>query len=140
MLIFFLTVLPGILFSLLFYFLDKNRKKLNIPFLVLTFIFGGVSSYLCYRLEWHFGSYFKKVAESNLLEVLFYAIFGVAIFEEGLKLFFAFIFSRLNKIKDRLQELLNEKNITSYKLSQDLYQKVHQVLHPQVHRLCYVLQ
>ena len=92
-------IFPGIVFALLFYFLDKNKKDINIIWLIATFIFGAISSYLCYRLEWHFGGYFKKVAESNLFEVFIYALFGVAVFEEGLKLFFAFIFSRLDKVK-----------------------------------------
>lgn len=90
-------LLPGIVFALLFYFLDKKRENLNIVFLIATFVFGCLSSYLAYRLEWHFGSYFKEMADSNLLEVFIYALFGVAIFEEGLKLFFSFMFSRMNK-------------------------------------------
>ena len=92
-------IMPGIVFALLFYLLDKNKKDINIIYLVGTFIFGCLCSYLCYRLEWHFGSYFKKVAESNLFEVFIYALFGVAIFEEGAKLFFTFLFSFLNKVK-----------------------------------------
>lgn len=92
-------IMPGIVFALLFYLLDKNKKDINILFLIGTFVFGAISSYLCYRLEWHFGSYFKKVAESNLFEVFFYAVFGVAIFEEGAKLFFSFLFGTFNKIK-----------------------------------------
>ena len=92
-------ILPGIVFAIVFYLLDKNRKDINIFMLIAAFIFGAISSYLCYRLEWHFGSYFKKVAESNLFEVFIYALFGVAIFEEGAKLFFSFIFSFLNKVK-----------------------------------------
>ena len=92
-------VFPGIFFALLFYFLDKNKKDINIVLLIATFIFGAISSYLCYRLEWHFGGCFKKVAESNLFEVFIYALFGVAIFEEGAKLFFSFVFGFLNKVK-----------------------------------------
>ena len=67
----------------------------------MAFFCGCLSSYLCYRLEWHFGSYFKKVADSNLLEVFFYALFGVAIFEEGSKLFFSLLFIWLNKIRKK---------------------------------------
>ena len=92
-------ILPGIVFAILFYMLDKNKKDINIVLLIATFVFGAISSYLCYRLEMHFGGYFKKVAQSNLFEVFFYAVFGVAIFEEGSKLFFAFLFGLLNKIK-----------------------------------------
>lgn len=94
-------IMPGIVFALLLYLLDKNKKDINILYLIGTFIFGCLCSYLCYRLEWHFGSYFKKVAESNLLEVYIYALFGVAIFEEGSKLFFSFLFSRLNKVSKK---------------------------------------
>lgn len=91
-------ILPGIVFSVLIFLFDQNRKSIKIPLLLMTFFCGCLSSYLCYRLEWHFGSYFKKVAESNLFEVFFYALFGVAIFEEGSKLFFTLLFILLNKI------------------------------------------
>ncbi len=93
-------ILPGLLFAFIFYFLDKKRKNINIAFLIGTFIMGCISSYIAYRLEWHFGSYFKEMKESNLFEVFIYAIFGVAIFEEGLKLFFSSIFSRINKVRE----------------------------------------
>ena len=92
-------IIPGIVFAILFYLLDKKKKDINIVLLIATFLFGCVSSYLCYRLEWHFGGYFKKVAESNLFEVFIYALFGVAVFEEGAKLFFSFLFGVLNKVK-----------------------------------------
>ncbi|MBR3211373.1 MAG: PrsW family intramembrane metalloprotease [Bacilli bacterium] len=94
-------IFPGIFFSILFFLLDKNRKEIKIPYLLMAFVGGCISSYLCYRLEWHFGSYFKKVAESNLFEVFFYALFGVAIFEEGSKLFFSILFLFLNRIKKK---------------------------------------
>lgn len=94
-----LGILPGIVFSILFFFLDKNRKDINLVMLIATFIFGCLSSYICYRLEWHFGSYFKKVAVSNIFEVFIYALFGVAIFEEGSKLFFSILFSGFNGVK-----------------------------------------
>ena len=105
-------ILPGIVFTLIFYLLDKNKNDINIILLFATFIFGAISSYLCYRLEWHFGSYFKKVAESNLFEVFIYALFGVAIFEEGSKLFFSFIFSFLNKTK-HLTNIVTYSVVTS---------------------------
>lgn len=105
-------ILPGIVFALVFYLLDKNKKDINIVLLLASFIFGCVSSYLCYRLEWHFGSYFKKVAESNLFDVFIYALFGVAIFEEGAKLFFTFLFSFLNKVK-HLTNIVTYSVITS---------------------------
>ena len=92
-------ILIGLLLSFLFYYLDKERKKINFKYLILTFLGGCLACYLSSRLEWHFGSYFKEMSESNLFEVFIYALFGVAVFEEGLKLFFAFIFSRLDKVK-----------------------------------------
>ena len=91
-------IIPGIFFAIIFYLLDNNKKDINLLLLIISFIFGCISSYICYRLEWHFGSYFKRVAESNLFEVYFYALFGVAIFEEGIKLFFSYIFCFLNKV------------------------------------------
>lgn len=92
-----LGLLPGILFCILFLIQDKHitKKKLIIYFLLL--IFGALGSYVCYRIEMHVGSYFKRVAESNWFEILFYAIFGVAIFEEGYKWFYTFLCSFLKK-------------------------------------------
>ena len=92
-------ILIGLLLSFLFCYLDKDRKNINFKYLILTYLGGCLACYLSSRLEWHFGSYFKEMSESNLFEVFIYALFGVAIFEEGLKLFFAFIFSKLNKVK-----------------------------------------
>ena len=105
-------IIPGIIFAIIFYLLDRNKKDINLIFLLGAFVFGGISSYICYRLEWHFGSYFKKVAESNLFEVFIYALFGVAIFEEGTKLFFSFVFSFLNKVK-HLTNVVTYSVITS---------------------------
>lgn len=81
----FIGLLPGIIWILLFVVLDSNKKKRNYKYLLLLFILGGLGSYFCYRLEMHFGSYFKKTSISNYGEILIYAICGVAIFEEGYK-------------------------------------------------------
>ena len=92
-------IIPGIIFAIIFYLLDRNKKDINLIFLLGAFVFGGISSYICYRLEWHFGGYFKEMYESNILEVFIYALLGVALFEEGAKLFFSFLFSSLNKVR-----------------------------------------
>lgn len=77
--------LPALIFLILFGLIDKKfiRKKW-LPLLIVLIV-GAFGSYICYRFEMHFGSYFKKVAVSTYLETLFYALLGVAIFEEGYK-------------------------------------------------------
>lgn len=77
--------LPALIFIILFGLLDKKFTRKRWLQLLLVLIISGIGSYICYRFEMHFGSYFKKVKDSTYLEVLFYAIFGVAIFEEGYK-------------------------------------------------------
>ncbi|MBQ6324006.1 MAG: PrsW family intramembrane metalloprotease [Bacilli bacterium] len=91
--------LPAIIFIILFYFLDKDFVKKSWFKLLIVLIVGAVGSYICYRFEMHFGSYFKKVKDSTYLEVLFYAIFGVAIFEEGYKWLISFCTTSVDKDK-----------------------------------------
>ena len=81
----FIASLPAIIFIVLFSLIDKKFVKKKWLILLGVLLVGAIGSYICYRFEMHFGSYFKKVAVSNYFEVLFYAIFGVAIFEEGYK-------------------------------------------------------
>ena len=77
--------IPALLSIALFLSLDKKILKEKWLFLITILIISAIGSYICYRLEMHFGSYFKKVSQSTYLEILLYAIFGVAIFEEGYK-------------------------------------------------------
>lgn len=92
--------LPAFIFIVLFGLLDKKFTRKRWLQLLLVLIISGIGSYICYRFEMHFGSYFKKVKDSTYLEVLFYAIFGVAIFEEGYKWLISTIAINLdNKVK-----------------------------------------
>ena len=77
--------IPTIIWMLILIIIYSRDIKKKYRELLLCFVLGTVGSYFCYRLEMHFGSYFKKVAVSNYWEILFYAFFGVAIFEEGYK-------------------------------------------------------
>lgn len=95
-----LGLLPGIILSIIFFFNDKNMNKKKIINIIILLFLGAIGSYICYRFEMHFGGYFKKVKDSNYLEVLFYAIFGVAVFEEGYKWFITCLISFLSKIKN----------------------------------------
>lgn len=95
-------IIPGLLWSILFIILNKDNIKKTYKELLLCFILGGIGSYICYRLEMHYGSYFKKVKDSNYFEILFYAIFGVAIFEEGYKWFITKIGLFSKKRKDNI--------------------------------------
>lgn len=81
----FMASLPAFIFIILFGLLDKKLIRKKWFLLIGILLIGAIGSYICYRFEMHFGSYFKKVAVSTYLETLFYALFGVAIFEEGYK-------------------------------------------------------
>ena len=96
----FFSILPGLLFCILFYLLDKNKSKNRLIQLILIFLIGGLGAYITYRVEWHFGSYFPKFKDSTAFQILIYAIFGVAIYEEGYKWLFTSIFTYSKKIKD----------------------------------------
>ena len=93
-------IVPSVLLIILFLLNDKNLYKRKIITIVLLLILGGIGSYISYRFEMHYGSFFKKVKDSNYFEIVFYAIFGVAIFEEGYKWFITCLVSMFSKIKN----------------------------------------
>ena len=90
-------ILPGVLLSVLFFLNDRKVTKDKFLNIIILLILGAIGSYICYRFEMHYGGYFKKVKDSNYFEVLFYAIFGVAIFEEGYKWFITLLMSFFSK-------------------------------------------
>lgn len=102
-------ILPGVLLSVLFYLNDRKVTKDKFLNIIILLILGAIGSYICYRFEMHYGGYFKKVKDSNYFEILFYAIFGVAIFEEGYKWFITLLMSFFSK-KD------NSYDIVSYSI------------------------
>jgi len=83
--VYLLGMIPFFIFLLLFSFIGKYSFKKNYKTIIIFSILGCIGSYFSYRVEMHIGSYFKKVIYSNYFEILFYAIFGVAIVEEGYK-------------------------------------------------------
>ena len=102
MLKYLIGIIPLIIIVILYLIFDKNKSiKKNLLLLVL-FIIGCIGSYICYRIEVHIGGYFPKIKTYGYIASIFYAIFGVAIFEEGYKWFFtnSFIYKRkLSKIE-----------------------------------------
>lgn len=99
-------LLPGIILFICFFLVFRPKTKKKILIILLLVILGSIGSYICYRLEMHYGSYFKKVKDSNYFEILFYAFFGVAIFEEGYKLFITFFVSLFDKAKKHFNVML----------------------------------
>ena len=93
----FIAILPALIFIIIFSLMDRDLIKKKWFTLFAIFVIGAIGAYVTYRFEMHFGSYFKKVKDSNYFEVLFYAIFGVAIFEEGYK----WLLPTLLSIKDK---------------------------------------
>ncbi len=100
-------LIPGIIWLIIIYLLTKKSWKNKWLYILIIIITGAISSYICYRLEMHFGTYFKKVKDSNYFEILLYAIFGVAIFEEGIKWLITTVISFIDK---------NKKSIITYSL------------------------
>ena len=98
-------ILPGVLLSVLFFLNDRKVTKDKFLNIIILLILGAIGSYICYRFEMHYGGYFKKVKDSNYFEVLFYAIFGVAIFEEGYKWFITLLMSFFSK-KDNSYDIV----------------------------------
>lgn len=98
-------ILPGVLLSILFILNDRKVTKEKLLNIIILLILGAIGSYICYRFEMHYGGYFKKVKDSNYFEVLFYAIFGVAIFEEGYKWFITLLISFFSK-KDNSYDIV----------------------------------
>ncbi len=100
MLKYFIAVLPAIIILFLYIILDKDKnskKNLNI---FLLFLMGCIGSYICYRIEMHIGGYFPKIKKYGYIAAIFYAIFGVAIYEEGYKWFFTNAFTINKKLKN----------------------------------------
>ena len=87
--VYLLGMIPFFIFLLFFLFIRKYKT------IIIFFILGCIGSYLSYRVEMHIGSYFKKVIYSNYFEILFYAVFGVAIIEEGYKWFISFLSNKI---------------------------------------------
>ncbi|MBQ6477253.1 MAG: PrsW family intramembrane metalloprotease [Bacilli bacterium] len=93
MLKYFIAVLPAIIILILYLIFDKDKNRNKNIKLIILFILGGIGSYLCYRIEMRTGGYFPKIKTYGYMASLFYAVFGVAIFEEGYKWFFTNVFS-----------------------------------------------
>lgn len=96
-----LGLLPGLLLFIYFFSIFKPKDKKKFIIILILVVLGSIGSYFCYRLEMHYGSFFKKVKDSNYLEILFYAFFGVAIFEEGYKWFVTLFASFFDKYKKK---------------------------------------
>jgi len=88
-------MIPFFAFLVLFSLIKKYSLKKNYKTIIIFFLLGCIGSYFSYRVEMHIGSYFKKVIYSNYFEILFYAIFGVAIIEEGYKWFISFLSNKI---------------------------------------------
>lgn len=105
---YFIAVLPIFLIVLLFNVLDKEKNKKKLFILILLFIFGALGSYITYRVENKVGSYFPEMVDMNYFMAFIYAIFGVAIFEEGVKLFFIYLLT----LKEKYNKYFSWLNIS----------------------------
>ena len=100
MLKYFIAVLPAIIVFVLYIIFDKDKNRKKNTNLLLLFIIGCIGSYICYRIEMHIGGYFPKIKKYGYIASIFYAIFGVAVFEEGYKWFFTNVFTINKKLKN----------------------------------------
>ena len=101
MLKYFFAILPVFIIVLLFYINDKEKDKRKKIIYILLLLFGMLGSYITYRVENKVGSYFPEMTDMNYLFAFIYSIFGVAIWEEGVKLFFLFLFTYKEKFKKK---------------------------------------
>ena len=93
------AILPIFFIILIFNILDREKKNKKYLILILLFILGALGSYITYRVENKVGSYFPEMVDMNYFMAFIYAVFGVAIFEEGVKLFFIYFLTLKEKYK-----------------------------------------
>ena len=101
MLKYFVGIIPLLVFIILYLLFDKDKSLSKNIKLLLILIIGGIGSYICYRIEVHIGGYFPKIKDYGYLASIFYAIFGVAIFEEGYKWFFTNVFKYKKELSNK---------------------------------------
>lgn len=92
--------IPAIIIGFILYYFDTDKSKKKVLMLLLSFIVGAAMFYIAYRLDMHFGSYFKGYIAASYFKSFLYALFGVAIFEESCKLFGSLIFIFKYRIKN----------------------------------------
>lgn len=92
--------IPSIIISFVLYYFDSDKSKKNFLILILSFIVGAIMFYFAYRLDMHFGTYFKGYIAASYFKSFLYALFGVAIFEESCKMFGTLVFMTKYKIKN----------------------------------------
>ena len=85
MLSYLVGIVPSLIICLVIALLCSKLKIKDFIIMIIVFIMGFVGAYITYRFEMHFGGYFPKIHQGQYLRSLFYALFGVAIFEEGYK-------------------------------------------------------
>ena len=97
MLSYIVGIVPSLLVCLIIALLCSKLNFKDISIIIIVFIMGFVGAYVTYRFEMHFGGYFPKIHHGQYLRSLFYALFGVAIFEEGYK----WVISSVSTIKEK---------------------------------------
>lgn len=94
---YFIGIVPIVLFLIIFNINDKEKNKKKLIISYLLFLLGMLGSYITYRVENKVGSYFPEMIDMNYFMVFIYSIFGVAVWEEGVKLFFLFVLTLKQK-------------------------------------------
>lgn len=97
MLSYIVGIVPSLIICLVIALLCSKLKIKDFIIMIIVFIMGFVGAYITYRFEMHFGGYFPKIHQGQYLRSLFYALFGVAIFEEGYK----WVISSVSTIKTK---------------------------------------
>ena len=85
MLSYIIGIIPSLIICFIIFLLCSKLNIKEVFLLLITFILGFIGAYITYRFEMHFGGYFPKIHHGEYIKSLFYALFGVAIFEEGYK-------------------------------------------------------
>ena len=92
--------IPAIIIGLILYYFDSDKSKKKLLLLALSFVVGAFMFYIAYRLDMHFGTYFKGFIATSYFKSFLYALFGVAIFEESCKFIGTLVFIFKYKIKN----------------------------------------
>ena len=92
--------IPAIIIGLILYYFDSDKSKKKLLLLALSFAVGAFMFYIAYRLDMHFGTYFKGFIATSYFKSFLYALFGVAIFEESCKFIGTLVFIFKYKIKN----------------------------------------
>ena len=96
---YFIGILSIAVFLVIFIVLNKkNINKVRVLEYIFLFILGCLACYVTNKIENKVGGYFPSMKDMKWYMVFIYAIFGVSLYEEGLKWFFTLTITFREKV------------------------------------------